>query len=395
MIARLQRQFDVLLQLYRLLSPWRRQLLLTAVAVIVSTAASLVPPYVAAQAIDDGIVKGDVGVLDEALVVLVVAVALYSLTATAQTYASAWIAQRALASLRSRIFAHLQVLSPGFYDRAQTGDLVSRITNDVEQLENLVSGALVNMSRQPALARRHAGGDVRARRGARPDRAVGVPGQLRGHGRMGPPGPAPLPPHPRHHRRRLGLPAGDTRRHQDRPLVRPGAAPPRRLRRLNATDGQAQMAIKRIAFGFSGVMTLLPSIGVTVILIVGGLQVSSGDLQVGVVVAFIAYFQRLFGPLTQLTNLASLYSQGGAALDKINALLDEKPTIIERPGARPLAHGPGEVRIEGVTFSYDGKRAVIDDADIMFPGGQDHGHRRPQRRRQVDAGQPDLAFLRP
>ena len=50
------------------------------------------------------------------------------------------------------------------------------------------------------------------------------------------------------------------------------------------------------------------------------------------VVAFIAYFQRLFTPLTQLTSLASLYSQGGAALDKINALLDEKPTIVERAG---------------------------------------------------------------
>ena len=86
--------------------------------------------------------------------------------------------------------------------------------------------------------------------------------------------------------------------------------------------------------------------------------------------AFIAYFQRLFGPLSQLTNLASLYSQGGAALDKINALLDEKPTITERPGARPLAHGPGEVRMEGVTFSYDGKRTVIDDADIVFPAGK-------------------------
>ena len=89
MIARLKRQFDVLVELYGLLHPWRRQLLLTGVAVIVSTGASLVPPYVAAQAIDDGIIKGDVGALDEALIVLVVAVALYSLTATVQSYASA------------------------------------------------------------------------------------------------------------------------------------------------------------------------------------------------------------------------------------------------------------------------------------------------------------------
>jgi ATP-binding cassette subfamily B protein len=369
-IARVERQFDVLVQLYRLLRPWRRQLLLTAVAVIVSTGASLVPPYVAAQAIDEGIIKGDIGALDEALIVLVVAVALYALTATAQTYASSWIAQRALATLRSRIFGHLQVLSPSFYDRMQTGDLVSRITNDVEQLENLVTGALVNMSGSllalvgtlvamfvldaelalvalwvfPAsfvtmavwgrLARprfRHTRDTIGALSGYLQETLGGI---------------------------RIVRSFGQEERHRDG------------FHQLNAADGQAQMAIKKIAFGFSGVMTLLPSIGVTAILIVGGLQVSNGDLKVGVVVAFIAYFQRLFAPLTQLTNLASLYSQGGAALDKINALLDEEPAIEQRPGAQPLVRGPGEVRIDGVTFSYDGKRTVIDDADIVFPAGK-------------------------
>ena len=88
-------------------------------------------------------------------------------------------------------------------------------------------------------------------------------------------------------------------------------------------------------------MTLLPSIGVTVMLIVGGVQVSDGDMQVGVLVAFIAYFQRLFAPLTQLTSLASLYSQGGAALDKINTVLDEEPTMRERPGRPPARARPG------------------------------------------------------
>jgi ATP-binding cassette subfamily B protein len=272
--------------------------------------------------------------------------------------------------LRSRIFAHLQVLSPGFYDRAQTGDLVSRITNDVEQLESLVAGALVAMTGSllslvgtlvamflldaelalvalwvfPAsfvamavwgrLARprfRHTRDTIGAVSGYLQESLGGI---------------------------RIVRSFGQEQRHHDG------------FQRLIAADGQAQMAVRKIAFGFSSVMTLLPSIGVTLILIVGGLQVSDGDLKVGVVVAFIAYFQRLFSPLSQLTNLASLYSQGGAALDKINALLDEKPDIVERPGAQPLAHGPGEVRMSGVRFSYDGKRVVIDDADIVFPAGK-------------------------
>jgi ABC-type multidrug transport system fused ATPase/permease subunit len=368
--GRLARHFDVLVELYRLLSPWRRQLALTAVVVVVSTGASLVPPYVAAKAIDDGIVKRDLEALDLALIVLVVAVVLYAITSALQTYSSAWVAQRALASLRSRIFGHLQVLSPGFYDRSQTGDLVSRVTNDVEQLENLVAGSLA------ALA-----GSILAVVGTlvamflldvelalvalwvfpATFAAMAVWGRLA---------------RPRFRRTRDTIGAlsaylqetlggiklvrsfGQERRHRER------------FRELNACDGQAQLSTKRITFGLSVVMGLLPALGVTAILIFGGFQVSDGSKPVGVVVAFVAYFQRLLSPLAQLTNLAALYTTGGAALDKINALLDEQPAIRDRPGAITLERGPGEVRVDGVSFSYDGKRTVLHDVDVTFAAGK-------------------------
>jgi ABC-type multidrug transport system fused ATPase/permease subunit len=368
--GRLEQHFDVLVQIYRLLSPWRLQLALTAVAVVVSTGASLVPPYVAAKAIDDGIVKRDLEALDVALIVLVVAVVLYTITSAVQTYSSAWIAQRALASLRSRIFGHLQVLSPGFYARSQTGDLVSRVTNDVEQLENLVAGSLA------ALA-----GSILAVVGTlvamflldvelalvalwvfpATFATMAIWGRL-------------ARPLFRRTRDTIGALSaylqetlggiklvrsfGQERRHRER------------FQELNARDGEAQMATKRISFGLSAVMGLLPALGVTAILIVGGFQVSDGSKSVGVVVAFVAYFQRLISPLAQLTNLAALYTTGGAALDKINALLDEQPAIQDRPGATALERGPGEVRVDGVSFSYDGKRTVLHEVDVTFAAGK-------------------------
>ncbi len=370
MSERLERHFDVLIQLYRLLAQWRRQLLLTGAAVVVSTAASLVPPWVAAKAIDDGIVKKDVDSLDVALFALVAAVVVYAITSALQTYSSAWVAQRALATLRSRIFGHLQVLSPGFYDRSQTGDLVSRVTNDVEQLENLVAGSL------SALA-----GSLLAVVGTLiamflldaelalvalwvfPATVV----TMAVWGRIA---------RPRFRRTRDTIGAvsaylqeslgaikivrafGQEKRHRDR------------FRELNARDGEAQMATKTVSAFLGVVMGLLPALGVTAIIVVGGIQVSDGAKSVGVVVAFIAYFQRLFSPLSQLSNLAALYTQGGAALDKINALLDEEPTIRDRPGATELERGPGEVRLDGVSFSYDGKRMVLQDVDVTFAGGK-------------------------
>ena len=370
MSGRLEGHFDVLVQLYRLLSPWRRQLLLTGAAVVVSTAASLVPPWVAAKAIDDGIVKKDVGALDVALIVLVVAVIIYAITSALQTYSSAWIAQRALASLRSRIFGHLQVLSPGFYDRSQTGDLVSRVTNDVEQLENLVAGSL------SALA-----GSLLALVGTLIAMFLLDVGLALVALWVFPASIAAMAiwnrlARPRFRRTRDTIGAVSAYLQESLgaiKVVRAFGQEPRhreRFSELTARDGEAQMATKTIGLPLTVVMGLLPALGVTAILIVGGIQVSNGDKAVGVVVAFIAYFQRLFSPLAQLTNLAALYTQGGAALDKINALLDEEPAIRDRPGASELERGAGEVRLDGVNFSYDGKRTVLHDVDATFAAGE-------------------------
>ena len=366
----LEKRFDVVVELYRLLRPWRPQLALTGVAVVVSTAASLVPPYVASKAIDDGIIKKDLGELDVALVVLAIAVAVYTLTSAAQTYASAWVAQRALASLRTRIFAHLQVLSPNFYDRTQTGALVSRITNDVEQIENLVSvgltviagGVLALVGTIMAMFLLDAGLALIALwvfpasfaamavwgRVARPlyGRTRDTIADLSAYLQETVGGI------------RIVRTFGQEARHR------------KRFTELNQRDGRAQLATNAASSTFSAAMSLLPGLGVTVILIVGGLQVKDGAESIGVVVAFIAYFQRLFAPLAQLRSLASFYTQGGAALDKINALLAEEPSIREGPGARELVGAAGEVRVEGVSFSYDGERTVLDDVDIVIPAGK-------------------------
>jgi ABC-type multidrug transport system fused ATPase/permease subunit len=363
-------RFDVPIELGRLLAPWRGQVALSAITVVIATAASLVPPYVAAKAIDDGITKRDVGALDEALAVLAGAVVVYIVTSAIQTYASAWVSQRALASLRSKIFAHLQVLSPSFYDRAHTGELISRLTNDVDQLENLVAFGLTVV-----------GGSVLSLVGTLvamfvldPELAVvalwvfpvtfiavAIWGRIA---------------RPRFRRTRDTIGAlsgylqetlagirivrsfGQERRHRDR------------FRELNERDGSAQLATNTASYLFSGVMSLLPSVGVTAILIVGGLQASHGTRPIGVVVAFVSYFQRLFAPLSQLRSLATFYTQGGAALDKINALLDEEPLIVDTPDARVLEPGPGKVRFEGVTFSYDGERDVLADVDATFAAGK-------------------------
>jgi ABC-type multidrug transport system fused ATPase/permease subunit len=125
--------------LVRLLGPYRGRVALTFLAMLVATGAALVPPYLAGRAIDHGIRARDIGAL-ELIVGLFLAAAVLNWVATyAQTYLVNWVGQRALQDLRARIFAHLQRLSVGFYSRNRAGVLISRMTNDVQALDQLVT----------------------------------------------------------------------------------------------------------------------------------------------------------------------------------------------------------------------------------------------------------------
>ena len=125
--------------LVSLLRPYRVRVALMFVALLLATAAALAPPYLAGLAIDDGIKNGDTKALT-IIVLAFLAAALINWGATyAQTFLINWVGQRALQDLRIELFQHLQKLSIGFYSRNKAGVLISRITNDVQALDQLVT----------------------------------------------------------------------------------------------------------------------------------------------------------------------------------------------------------------------------------------------------------------
>src|SRR2546429_920705 len=131
--------------LLALLAPYRARAALTVLALLLGTAASLAPPLLAREAIDGGIVRHDTATL--ALVVaafFLSGLVVWAMT-YAQTYLVGWVGQRALAGLRLRIFTHLQSLPIGFYDSRPAGVLISRMTNDVEALDSLVTDSVVTL----------------------------------------------------------------------------------------------------------------------------------------------------------------------------------------------------------------------------------------------------------
>ena len=128
-----------------LLRPYRGRSILALLSLVIGTAATLAPPPLAKLAIDEGITKGDTGALD-LIVVAFLASALIAWGASyAQTYLVGWVGQRVLQDLRLRIFEHLQTLSVNFYARRQAGVIISRLTNDVQALDQLVTDGVVTL----------------------------------------------------------------------------------------------------------------------------------------------------------------------------------------------------------------------------------------------------------
>ena len=106
---------------------------------------SLAPPPLIKLAIDDGITPGDLGTLNLVVAAFVASALVFWVASYAETYLVGWVGQRALQDLRLRIFAHLQTQPVGFYERRQAGQLISRMTNDVQALDSLVTDSVVTL----------------------------------------------------------------------------------------------------------------------------------------------------------------------------------------------------------------------------------------------------------
>src|SRR5205814_4693389 len=128
-----------------LLRPYRLRVAVMFVFLLAGTAAGLAPPYLAGRAIDSGIKNQDFGALDVIVVLFLVSAVVNWVATYGQTYLVEWVGQRALQDLRLQIFTHLQRLSIGFYSRNKAGVVISRMTNDVEALDQLVTDGVVTL----------------------------------------------------------------------------------------------------------------------------------------------------------------------------------------------------------------------------------------------------------
>lgn len=359
-----------LMRLGRYLLAWKYQLALVAIFVVLGTILSIIGPYLLGVAIDRYIIKGDLpGLASIALLMLGVFVSGW-FAQSAQGILMASISQKALRALRKNLFEHLQTLSLSFFDRRTHGELMSRLTNDMDAINialtmnvtqlasSLLSlvGILVAMFvlnvwlafgsllvlpfmvlTTVFVGRKSLAGfrGLQAKMGqlnGRIEEVLSGERVVQAFGKQG-----------------TVLDQFD----RDNVAVR-------------------DVAIKAMSYGFvmPPLVNVMSNIGIAVVAGLGGWMTVTGLVTVGLVASFIAYARNFVQPLRQLADLYNSIQTALAGAERVFEIIDEIPEITDKPNATTLKETKGDVVFDHVNFSYVPGVPVLKDVSFHAEPGQ-------------------------
>ena len=355
--------------LARLTTPYKLRTTLAVASLLAATLTSLAPPYLAKLALDDGIRADDYRQLVVIVIAFVVAGVLNWLTSAAQTYFTGWTGERILADLRNTLFRHLQRLSLGFYERNRAGVLISRLTNDVEALDQLVTDGVTSLFQNTLILVGSAAilfaldwKLALATLAVLPFMAVATAifriVSSRAYRAV---------------RERLGLVtatlAEDIAGMRVVQAFTRESANERHFQSVNAhyrEANQVTVVTNGLYFPF---VDFLSTAATAIVLGYGGYLYFGGNITIGTLLAFMLYLSNFFDPVQQLSQLYNTFLAAVAALDKIMEVLDEQPEIEDQPDSSDLPHIQGNVRFDDVRFGYGSGAEVLHGIDLDVPAG--------------------------
>jgi len=343
-------------RLLRYLRPYRWKVLAAVLLLIAASAVALVGPWLTKEAIDEAIPAGDYRLLGILSAIFFASLVLSGALDYANTILTTWIGQHVMLDLRAQIFGHLQRLQLQYFDRHPVGRLMTRLTSDVEVLNEMftsgvvtifgdiftvgfIMAAMVAMDWRLALVTfsvlpivfvaawifrlrvREAYRDIRVR-------LARINSFLQ--------------------ERISGMRVVQLYRQEG----------PTRDRFHAINDDYLRAHLRSITYYalFFPVIELIASVALALIIWYGGGQALEGALTIGVIAAFLQYARRFFRPIQDLSEKYNILQGAMASSERIFRLLDEVPTIADRPDPRPLPPRiAGRIAFEDVWFRYVGE----------------------------------------
>ena len=352
--------------------PYRRQFALAALLIATRSAAYLSIPYLVGLGIDRGIrpgARGNLNTLVEIVGVLLFALIVNAVANYSFLRVTGRVGADILFDLRRQLFAHVQQLSISFYERYTSGRIISRLTSDIDALNELLATGLtsvltslisvvaitvilirldvrlglvvlVAMPIVLALTYWFRVNSARAYRAVRRAIVLVIVQYVESLG---------------------GIRAVHAFRREPRNQEI--------FEDVNARYGDANIWSNRLVSTYGPAINLLGRLTTTAALVYGGYLFAQGDLTLGVLTAFVLYLRQFFDPLQDLSQFYNVFQAAGAALEKLAGVLEETPTVEEPSAPVALADAKGAVAFEHVTFAYRDK-PVLHDIDVDIPAGQ-------------------------
>lgn len=356
-----------------LVRPYRKQAALTFALILLDNAAKISLPLFIAYGLDHGIGQGRQGNWTPLLATVAGFVAV-TLLAGLTTYfflrMSGSLSQRVLFDLRVRAFRHTQRLSVSFHEKYTSGKVVTRLTSDIETLQELLEGAL-NQAFSAVLSVVTIAVLL-----------VWLDPMLASIVLLG---FVPLVLVTRWAQRRQRAGYRRTRGAIARVVVQfvesmSGMRAVQAFRRegrnqevLGDEDSEYQQATTTAIRGmgdYVGLSNFIGKVTTVIVLLVGAWQVMEGNLAIGVLAAYLLYLDQFYGPLDELAQVFNSYQSAAAALEKISGVLEEEPAVAEPADPVALDRASGAVRMDGVWFGYHAESAVLPEFDLTIPAGQ-------------------------
>ena len=352
------------------LAHYRREMLVVLVLVVLGAVSQAGGPWLIGRAIDRYILKGNPTGLLWTMLVLLGVYAVGAFASRGQVYQVGYIGQGVLARFRERIFDRIQHLPLRYFDKRPVGDLMSRVTNDVDTLNQLFSQGLTQLlgslfsligiviamlflDWRLALAcflvipimllttsffARRARTAFRLTRETVGDVTAGIQEDI------------------------VGVREAQAFDRTEENIAR--------FRERNAANRNANVQAVAITSAFAPAINVLSTLATALVIGYGGYLVFSGSLTVGILTAFLIYIQQFFRPI----QLASqVYTQAQAALagaERIYNILDEEPEPQDPPEAEQPGSLEGRITFEDVSFAYDPGRPVLRDVSFEAEPGQ-------------------------
>jgi ABC-type multidrug transport system fused ATPase/permease subunit len=346
---------NILRRLFHFVKPYWKMLVIIGVVMLVSTGLQLLPPLVQREIIDEVVAQELLGQLLRLVLLLIGVYALQQLASFGESYLRHVLGARFIFDLRVRIYRHLQDLSLSFYEQTSTGELMSRVTNDVNALESFIThgvalttvdllrlvGAciiLITLHWQLALWM-----------------LVPIPFIVVGLRIFN----QRVRPIYRQARDRLGdINAGLQDNLTGIRVIKAFVQEASELDEFReASDRYRRERIRSIRMWSTvfPILRFLALLGSALVLGFGARMAVLGELTVGTLVAFLSYSTSFYEPLRRLTEVDNIFQQAIAAGERIFELLDQQPNIQSKPDAVVLDEIEGRVSFEHVNFRYEDK----------------------------------------